>query len=109
MADGKEVDELKALYPNAQEISEVGQAYIYLPTLRLPEGCQPALVEGLLCAHARDGYATRLFLSAPVAGKGNNWTQHHIANRTWHTWSWKDVSASQRLVQILLGHLDAFK
>ena len=109
MIDRSQFEELSSLYPGARIIPEGGQEYIFLPNLTLPKGCQPTVVDALLCPGSRDGYATRLFLSAPVVGKGNNWNQHHIANRTWHTWSWRDVSADQRLIQILLGHLDAFK
>ena len=109
MIDSSDFDEMKVLYPDARKVTENGQEYIHLPILHLPSGCQPAVVEALLCPSQRDGYATRLFLSSPVVGKGNNWSQHHVANRTWHTWSWKDVAAGQTLVQILLGHLDAFK
>lgn len=109
MAEPEQIEELQTLCPGARAMSEGGQELIHLPTLKLPPGSQPSEVEGLLCPTARDGYATRLFLSSPVAGRGANWTVHHIANRTWHTWSWRDVSASQSLVQILLGHLDAFR
>ena len=109
MAEPEQIEELQTLCPGARAMSEGGQELIHLPTLKLPPGSQPSEVEGLLCPTARDGYATRLFLSSPVAGRGANWTVHHIASRTWHTWSWRDVSASQSLVQILLGHLDAFR
>jgi hypothetical protein len=101
--------ELQGIYPGAKIIPEAGVDFIYIPKLVLPEGCQPAEVEALLCPQTRDGYTTRLFLSAPVAGKGTNWTQHRIADRTWHTWSWQNVHANQRLVQILLGHLRAMR
>lgn len=109
MLDSKQFEEFQAIYPEAKEISEAGYDFVYMPKLILPNGCQPPEVEGLLCPQLRDGYATRLFLSAQVIGKGINWTQHHIVGKTWHSWSWQNVQANQRLVQILLGHLGAFR
>jgi len=109
MSNPAELEELKALCPGAQEIPEARQVYIFLPNLKLPAGCKPPQADALLCAHSREGYPTRLFLSQPVVGKGSNWNTHRIADKTWHTWSWNYVSAEQRLIQILLGHLEAFR
>lgn len=90
-------------------MTESGQSYIYLPRLSLPAGCQPPQVEGLLCPHGRDGYATRLFLAQPVSGRGQNWTVHRILDRTWHTWSWNNVGAQLRPAEILAEHLRALR
>lgn len=109
MVDAEHFRDFQEMFPGAKVIPEAGYDFIYVPKLVLPAGCQPAEVEALLCPQMRDGYATRLFLSAPVSGRGSNWTQHRIADRTWHTWSWQNVQANQRLVQILLGHLGAFR
>jgi hypothetical protein len=87
-------------------IEEGGLTYIHLPQLTLP-GC--TIVEALLCMSARDGYPTRLLLSQKVEGKGGNWTVHSILDRPWHCWSWKDVSADQRPIEILAGHLMALR
>jgi hypothetical protein len=109
MVDQGQLKELGGMYPDVRVISEGGYHFVHIPKLTLPAGSRPAEVEALLCPQSRDGYSTRLFLSAPVSGKGNNWTQHRIADRTWHTWSWQNVHAGQRLTQILLGHLEAFR
>jgi hypothetical protein len=109
MVDQEQLKELEGLYPGGRVINEGGYQFVYIHRLTLPAGCRPTEVEALLCPQSRDGYTTRLFLSAPVSGKGNNWTQHRIADRTWHTWSWQNVQAGQRLTQILLGHLEAFR
>lgn len=109
MIEEAHIAELQAICPGAAEMTEAGLIYVFLPKLKLPEGCSLSEVEALLCLSARDGYPTRLFLSAAVAGKGNNWRTYRILDRTWHSWSWKDVSSSLRPAQILLGHLDAFR
>lgn len=101
--------ELQVICTDASEMTEAGLAFVFLPKLKLPQGCSPAEVDGLLCLCARDGYPTRLFLSEPVSGKGSNWTTHRILDRAWHTWSWKGVSADLRPTQILLGHLAALR
>ena len=101
------MSELRAICAGAQEMVEAAITYVYLPKLR-PPGV-PAALDGLLCIQQHSGYATRLFLSAQVPGKGNNWSTHQILGKTWYTWSWKDVSADLRPAEILLGHLDALR
>jgi len=101
------MSELRAIYAGAQEMVEATVSYVYLPKLKLP--CAPTVVNALLCVQQHSGYATRLFLSAQVPGKGNNWSSHQILGKTWYTWSWKDVSAGLRPVEILLGHLNALR
>jgi hypothetical protein len=100
------LDEILALCPRASVIEEGGLAYIHLPVLILPDG---DAAEALLCLSGRDGYPTRLFLSRPVSGKGNNWSVHRILDKAWHTWSWKDVPACLRPIDILMSHLDALR
>lgn len=97
------------MYPDAKHFTEGGLDFIHIPKLKLPGGTQPSEVEALLCPQARDGYATRLFLSSPIHSRGANWSTHHILGRSWHSWSWQGVQAEQELSQILLGHLDVFK
>jgi hypothetical protein len=72
----------------------------------LPDG---GIVEALLCLAGRDGYPTRLFLSRQVVGKGANWSVHRILDKAWHTWSWKDVPADLRPLEILTSHLDGLR
>jgi hypothetical protein len=104
-----EVAELEMICGTVEEFQAEGRRLLFLEKVTLPIGCSPPTLEGLLCPQERDGYATRLFLSAPVIGKGTNWTRHRILDREWHTWSWKDVRANQRLSQILGGHLQGLR
>ena len=90
-------------------MTDAGLAYLYLPGLRLPKGCDQQDVDALLCLQPRDGYPTRLFLSAQISSKPLNWTSHRILDREWHTWSWNGVSANLRPMEILLGHLRAVR
>src|SRR5262249_54542435 len=103
------LQELSEICGEVTEMSEGGRTYLYLPKLKLPSGCPLAVVEGLLCIQEHSGYATRLFLSCAIAGRGANWTAHHILGRTWHTWSWNNVSASLRPTAILAEHLRALR
>lgn len=109
MIDPDYLKEFQTIYPEAQALSDGGFDFIHIPKLVLPEGNSPAEVEALLCPQMRDGYMTRLFLSAAIPGKATNWTEHHILGRTWHSWSWQNVQADQKYVQILLGHLAVFR
>ncbi len=102
-----EMDDLRRMCPGAQEMPEAGIEYISLPGLK--HLCAPGTLDALLCPQQHGGYATRLFLSAPIAGKGNNWSTHVILSRTWHTWSWNHVPANQRLAEILAQHLRALR
>ena len=99
--------ELRLMCPGAEEMTRSRGALFPPPKLKLPGG--NAEVEALLCPQQHGGYATRLFLSSPVPGKGANWSVHQILGKTWHTWSWNGVPATLRPLQILLGHLDALK
>jgi hypothetical protein len=106
MRPPEESEELKVICPNAKEMSEGDITYYFLPSLKISG---QGSLDVLLCPQARDGYPTRLFLSKQISGKGNNWTVHRILDRPWHTWSWKDVGANLRLVEILFAHLDALR
>lgn len=99
--------ELKQICPGAQVMAEGGITYIFLPGLKHP--CAPGILDGLLCPQQHGGYTTRLFLSAAVPGKGNNWSAHAILSRTWYTWSWNNVTANQRPVEILAQHMRALR
>lgn len=104
-----DLSELQLICVRVSEFQAEGRRFLLLGKLTLPPGCTPAAAEGLLCPQERDGYATRLFLSEPISGKGTNWSRHRILDREWHTWSWQGISANQRLAQILAGHLKALQ
>jgi hypothetical protein len=101
------LEELKQICPGAQEMAEGQRSYLFLPSLKLP--CPPGALDGLLCPQEHTGYATRLFLSAIVPGRGQNWTSHVILSRTWYTPSWRDVGAGQRPAEILAQHMRAYR
>jgi hypothetical protein len=109
MLTAEHLSELIAICPGAREMTEGGITYVYLPALRISSAGQTVVMDALLCPQQRDGYATRLFLSQVVQGRGNNWTTHQILSRPWYTWSWNNVSSAQRPAQILAGHLAALK
>jgi hypothetical protein len=97
---------LRAVYPDAVAMSEGAIDYVYLPRLPLSKHCGPQPVEGLIRpGPGPDGYTTRLFLSSPCPGRGQNWTVHQILAKTWHTFSFNNVPADLRLVEILANHL----
>lgn len=109
MVAAESLQELSDLCGEVREFVEGGRTYLYLPQLKLPAGCTPSEVEGLLCIQEHSGYATRLFLSQPVARRGTNWSMHRIVDRNWHTWSWNNVSAQMRPAAILAEHLRALR
>ena len=109
MPPAEQMKELQSICSGAQEMSEGGLQYIFLPALRLPDGSNPQQVDGLLCLQLREGYPTRLFISQQVVGKGNNWNSFRILDRTWFACSWNNVSSTLRGAQILAEHLRAFR
>lgn len=97
--------ELKGFYPDAKSFTEGGLIYIHLPKLILPRGEE---AEGLLLLNGAGSYTTRLFLAKEISGsQAKNWSAHQILNKTWYTWSWKDVPSDGRYVEILVNHLRA--
>ena len=111
--DPDQINELKAYYSNLSAVEEGGYKFILIPQLPLPPGCIPQIVDGLLCPTLRDGYTSRLFLSAKIThkGKGQNWNPASgvmIAGRTWWAVSWKTNKDDLRLLGMVTAHLQAF-
>ena len=110
MIDEAQLKELRLGFPGAERMSEAGKEYVFLPCLNISCAGTMHTVEGLLSLCEASPYPTRLFLSTQITEAGLNWNGSvRVMDRTWHTWSWKDVSSSSRLVQILAAHLRAFK
>ena len=111
--DQKQVDELKSYFPNLKLVEEGGFEFILISPLALPPGCTPASVDGLLCPTKRDGYSSRLFLSAKVVHKGpaQNWNANGvlIADRNWWAVSWNTNRENLSLFGMVMAHLDAFR
>jgi hypothetical protein len=100
-----------AISSGISTFADAGQRYVYVPALRLPSGCTPAVAAALICMDPRDNYPTRLFLSEKVSTTARqlNWnTSVAIAGQTWHSFSWNYVPSSTRPVEVLIGHLAAF-
>ena len=104
-----QIEELKPLCRSVAEIIQGGQPFLFFEGLKLPPACQSVEVDALLALHGRDGYATRLYLSTPMPQRGANWSTVCLLDRTWHTWSWKDILAQQRAAQVLAGHMRALR
>ncbi len=96
------------LCEGTQVLTEAQYAFVLLTKLSFRAGAESLTMDALLCPQEHEGYATRLFLERQVPGKGNNWKSYPFLGRTWHACSWKDIVPEQPLLQILLGHLDAF-
>jgi hypothetical protein len=109
-----QIDELKKMYPVLSTAEEGDFRFILIENLKLPEGCEPKIVKGLLCPMTRDGYPSRLFLSAKVThkGKGQNWNPQNgtvILGEHWWAVSWKTTRSGQTIREMLLDHLEAFR
>jgi hypothetical protein len=106
-----EINELKLAFSGLSTASEGGARFILMPQLELPDGCDPVVVDALLCPTARDGYPSRLYVAERVkhGGPGQNWNgEQMILGRRWFALSWRTHGADRRLAAILAGHLEAF-
>src|SRR5437764_602418 len=104
MSSTDELTELKTLCPGASQAEEGKVVFFLLPSLTLPDGCIPKVVDALLCPSARDGYPSRLFLSERITSRQNlNWnaTNVRILDRNWHAYSWMLKHSKLRLVQLV--------
>ncbi len=109
MASTEDIEELWLICSTAEPMSEAGKNYFLLPDLKLPPGRQADQVDALLCVNEHSGYPTKLFLAIKLTDRGGTWTEFRILDRLWYSWSWKDVSSSQRPAQILIQHLNALR
>jgi len=106
-----EIKEIKTAFAGLSVASEGGTDFILISKLQLPDGCDPAVVDALLCPSARDGYPSRLFFSAQVKhqGLGQNWNSDQmILGRRCFAVSWRVDQSATRLLAILAAHLEAF-
>ena len=114
-----EVDELKQSFDNLATATEGGTEFVLIPSLGLPDGCNPKNVAALLCPTQRDGYVSRLFLSQKIEHQGpsKNWTVNGVTilGRQWWAVSWNAIQPNlpppppQRLAAILARQLEAFR
>jgi hypothetical protein len=106
----EQLEELKVLCPNVAACEEGGVQYFLLPGLKLPAGCNPQVVDALLCPTPRDGYECRFYFSA-VVKQGFNWHQQNvrIIDRSWAAFSWRINQTGLRLAQMVTEFLRALK
>lgn len=106
----EEIDELKTIAPNLSVAQEGGYTYVHISGLVLPNGCQPAIADALLCSTQREGYNSRLFFLQPISsGIVRNWSSSiRVLERNWHAISWQ-TQPGLRLAEILSVHLKALR
>jgi hypothetical protein len=113
MTNDQLLAELNLICAGAKEMAECGSAYIFLPALKLPDGCIPKQVDGLLrLSSTNTDYPTRLFFSQIVSSSSAlNWnaTNVVILQRNWFAYSWKDVTNEGRPIEIVAQHLRALR
>ncbi len=107
-----QLDELKSYYPKIASTKDGEVEFILIEDLQLPDGCEPKVVKALLCPSSRDGYSSRLFLSAQInhKGPGQNWNAKgvSIANQNWWAVSWQTNQTGLSLLGMVTAHLQAF-
>jgi hypothetical protein len=107
----EQIEELEKHYEGVRRIEEGGLTYFYIPALILPDGCEPKVVEAMLCPVQRDGYTSRLFLSEIVKTPfARNWNANgvRIVERQWYAFSYNDIRG-MTLLQMLAAHLRGMK
>lgn len=110
IATDSEIATLQRVCTGARVLEEGSVSYVFLPDLHLPAGCDPGVVNALLRpSPGPDGYTSRLFLSVAFPHRGQNWTTHHILDRTWHAFSYNNVQADLPFIEILSNHLAVLK
>jgi hypothetical protein len=104
----EQIEELKKAFGNVQYGEEGGYVFFLIPSFQLPEGCEPKIVDVLLCPMSRDGYPSRLFYSQEIRPpKPRNWNakEVRILERNWWAFSWKLEHPDLRLIQMVSAHL----
>ena len=112
MFPSDQIEELRVLYPGLSLVEETGIHYLFLPSVPLPNGCQPRKVDLLFCPAERDGYKSRLFFTERInCPKQLNWNANgvRIIERNWHAISWRIGGTGLRLAQMISSHLSAFQ
>jgi hypothetical protein len=105
---------VKAAYPDISVAEEGKVNFLLIEKLKLPDGCNPRVVDALLCPAARDGYPSRLFLSQKIShrGPGQGWNPNHavvILGRQWWAVSWKTDGKEKPLMGMIMDHIGAFR
>lgn len=112
MIHQEHIEELRSVCGLPSVMHDAGIDYVFLPGLEVTTSTMSRKLDALLCPSQHPtGYMTRLFLAEPLPGSGqsNNWTEHRILERNWHSWSWQNVPATLTPAQILAAHLRALR
>jgi hypothetical protein len=114
----QQIEELKRIFSGVMVATECNTPFYLIPKIALPDHCNPKVVDGLLCPVEKDNYQTRLYYSQridrpppPAPKKPLNWTgQIRLLEKNWFVLSWQIPDGTkQRLVQMVLSHLEAFQ
>ena len=100
---------LRRVYPRAELIDEGDGPLVYLPAIKVQHGKETVVIDALLAPRLHSSYTTRLFFAQPFVNRGQNWTEHQIIGRPWHTMSYNDVPASLPWIEILANHLSQIR
>jgi hypothetical protein len=106
-----QIEELKSLSSEVKPGQEGGTTFFLMPSVKMPDGCEPAVTDLLLCPSPRDGYNSRLFFAERVRSKNNpNWRDPvRILERNWQVYSWRLNRTDLRLAQLVTAHLRALR
>lgn len=104
----EDLAEVQAVCAGARAMSEGGVEFVFLPALKIPVGAGEEVRDALLSLAAHTGYTSRLYLSAPIPTKGQNWTVHTVLGRTWHTPSFNNILPG-RAAAMLADHLRVYR
>lgn len=103
----QEFAHLSAMHESAALLREGGRAVVLLPAFGFTAAGCKVTMDVLLVPFAHSGYTTRLFFERQVDGRGSNWTEHRVVDRTWWTPSWNNIPESTPWPQMLRAHLRA--
>lgn len=107
-----QIAELKTYWPGVMRFDEGEFTYFLLPSVSLPDGCEPSKMDLLLCPAARDGYAFRLYFSqVPRTRTVLNWNASsvRIIERNWHAFSWRIDGERPSLAQMIPPFMRALR
>jgi hypothetical protein len=106
-----QINELKKIAPDLSIAQEGGFTYILIKNLHMPTGCEPAVVDALLCPMPKDNYQSTLFFAAKITGcPQRNWNRENvrILGSNWFAISWR-TQANMRLMEMVQVHLNAMR
>lgn len=102
-----EFERLKAICGAAALYNEGGSPVVLLPAFSFVAAGRDTKMDLLLHPSQHSGYVTRLFFQQQIKGRGANWTQHRVLERSWWAPSWKDVAPTLSWPAMLCAHLRA--